>query len=488
MFQASTIPGVVIAKPNPASPGSAPIIRAGNATNIILKGKTIPLMLEKGKPPGTDIVMTAISAAASALASPKVPNILRGTGSPAKNTIDRQVVSHEATIELRKNNLGILGNATKPVTTQIIPQIPVPNGTFIPKETLNNSLNGQKWSDIPKPILENSTASPSNIVYPPDEKNDLLKPLNSDQSETSSSADLAELNLRCETNELGVIEVKNLIKKEAMSEDEASDISTMDLMCQETITESSPNAENNNPVVKKEPIKKEEPKVRDDEILCCGGCGCYGMAGGFYSSEACCISCHSRILQKNREKEKKERELAVQKQRREQRKKELKEAREKQQEQELQQQQLQQQRVKRAKPESEEEEEEEDEEPEEEVNKLPFDSPHPWNGNQGFSWSRYLECTNSRSAPSRLFHEAFPHKPNNFKVGQKLEAIDPEHPALVCVASIAQIEGHRLLIHFDGYSKVRCFFYYCPVQPFRPTDSKFLPSDFYTLFRNYYVI
>ena len=50
------------------------------------------------------------------------------------------------------------------------------------------------------------------------------------------------------------------------------------------------------------------------------------MAGEFFSSEACCSSCHNRILQKNRDKEKKERELAVQKQRREQRKKEQKEA------------------------------------------------------------------------------------------------------------------------------------------------------------------
>ena len=32
--------------------------------------------------------------------------------------------------------------------------------------------------------------------------------------------------------------------------------------------------------------------------------------------------------------------------------------------------------------------------------------------------------------------------------------VDPEHPALICVATITQIQGHRLLIHFDGFSKV----------------------------------
>ena len=34
------------------------------------------------------------------------------------------------------------------------------------------------------------------------------------------------------------------------------------------------------------------PKVKvDDEILCCGGCGCYGMSGEFLNSEACSSSC-----------------------------------------------------------------------------------------------------------------------------------------------------------------------------------------------------
>ena len=34
------------------------------------------------------------------------------------------------------------------------------------------------------------------------------------------------------------------------------------------------------------------PKVREDEeILCCGGCGCYGMSGEFLSSDACSSVC-----------------------------------------------------------------------------------------------------------------------------------------------------------------------------------------------------
>ena len=33
----------------------------------------------------------------------------------------------------------------------------------------------------------------------------------------------------------------------------------------------------------------------DDEILCCGGCGCYGMSGEFLNSEACSSSCQVKM-------------------------------------------------------------------------------------------------------------------------------------------------------------------------------------------------
>ena len=34
------------------------------------------------------------------------------------------------------------------------------------------------------------------------------------------------------------------------------------------------------------------PKVAtDDEILCCGGCGCYGMSSEFLNTEACSSAC-----------------------------------------------------------------------------------------------------------------------------------------------------------------------------------------------------
>jgi len=35
----------------------------------------------------------------------------------------------------------------------------------------------------------------------------------------------------------------------------------------------------------------------------------------------------------------------------------------------------------------------------------------------------------------------------------KLEGIDPLHPSLYCVLSVAEVKGHRLRLHFDGYSE-----------------------------------
>ncbi len=184
------------------------------------------------------------------------------------------------------------------------------------------------------------------------------------------------------------------------------------------------------------------------------------MAGEFFNKDACTSACQSRIVQKNREREKKERELAIQKQRREQRKreKEAKEALERQKEQQemerLHKQQMQAQLKQNRDLLQEESDDDEDENAAETSTRLPYDSPHAWlDVVKCFSWSRYLVCTNSRAAPSKMFHEAYPTAPNSFKVGMKLEAIDPEHPALICVATIGQVQG----MTSDHQSSTTCF-------------------------------
>lgn len=83
-----------------------------------------------------------------------------------------------------------------------------------------------------------------------------------------------------------------------------------------------------------------------------------------------------------------------------------------------------------------------------------YESKYPWLfGKQGFSWAKYLEHCKAKAAPTKLFKDAFPYAKNQFKIGMKLEGIDPEHPSRYCVLSVVEIVGYRLRLHFDGYSE-----------------------------------
>ncbi|CAB3252094.1 unnamed protein product [Arctia plantaginis] len=81
---------------------------------------------------------------------------------------------------------------------------------------------------------------------------------------------------------------------------------------------------------------------------------------------------------------------------------------------------------------------------------------YPWMcGKNGFSWMRYLEICKAKPAPVKLFGESpFPYHKNGFKVGMRLEAIDPQHPSLFCVVSVAEVQGYRMRLHFDEYSEL----------------------------------
>lgn len=69
----------------------------------------------------------------------------------------------------------------------------------------------------------------------------------------------------------------------------------------------------------------------------------------------------------------------------------------------------------------------------------------------------YLQHTDYIPAPKKLFDNPFPYDINPFKVGQRLEGIDPEHEALFCVMSIVEVCGYRIKLHFDGYSDIYDF-------------------------------
>uniref|UniRef100_A0A8C0GQE8 SAM domain-containing protein n=1 Tax=Chelonoidis abingdonii TaxID=106734 RepID=A0A8C0GQE8_CHEAB len=72
-----------------------------------------------------------------------------------------------------------------------------------------------------------------------------------------------------------------------------------------------------------------------------------------------------------------------------------------------------------------------------------------------WNWVSYLEEERMPAAPLKLFKEyqSFPQTRNGFKVGMKLEGLDPGHPSLFCVLTIAEVIGYRMRLHFDGYSE-----------------------------------
>lgn len=79
---------------------------------------------------------------------------------------------------------------------------------------------------------------------------------------------------------------------------------------------------------------------------------------------------------------------------------------------------------------------------------------YPWmHGESGFSWHTYLDVIKAKPAPLYIFGGdlAYPNKSNEFKVGMRMEAIDPQHPSLFCVVSVAEVQGYRMRLHFDEY-------------------------------------
>ena len=98
--------------------------------------------------------------------------------------------------------------------------------------------------------------------------------------------------------------------------------SSLDLTCREPPLEGGQDSSSPEAAAPAHSAPSAE-KRKPDAILCCQGCGCYGMASEFFNDTACGETCHEQITVKQREMFKKERELVVQKQRREARKKEV---------------------------------------------------------------------------------------------------------------------------------------------------------------------
>ncbi|XP_062406802.1 lethal(3)malignant brain tumor-like protein 3 [Sardina pilchardus] len=79
----------------------------------------------------------------------------------------------------------------------------------------------------------------------------------------------------------------------------------------------------------------------------------------------------------------------------------------------------------------------------------------PYGGKKkSWCWASYLEQEKAAAAPNKLFkeHQSLPQSKNGFRVGMKLEGVDPEHPSMYCVLTVAEVSGHRIRLHFDKYS------------------------------------
>uniref|UniRef100_A0A4X2M899 L3MBTL histone methyl-lysine binding protein 3 n=1 Tax=Vombatus ursinus TaxID=29139 RepID=A0A4X2M899_VOMUR len=77
----------------------------------------------------------------------------------------------------------------------------------------------------------------------------------------------------------------------------------------------------------------------------------------------------------------------------------------------------------------------------------------PPKGKKAWCWASYLEEEKAIAVPTKLFKEyqSFPYNKNGFKVGMKLEGVDPEHQSMYCVLTVAEVCGYRIRLHFDGY-------------------------------------
>uniref|UniRef100_A0AAY5K3L9 SAM domain-containing protein n=1 Tax=Esox lucius TaxID=8010 RepID=A0AAY5K3L9_ESOLU len=66
----------------------------------------------------------------------------------------------------------------------------------------------------------------------------------------------------------------------------------------------------------------------------------------------------------------------------------------------------------------------------------------PYGGKKkSWCWASYLEKDKAIAAPTKLFkeHQALPQSKNGFRVGMKLEGVDPEHPSMYCVLTVAEV-------------------------------------------------
>lgn len=67
-----------------------------------------------------------------------------------------------------------------------------------------------------------------------------------------------------------------------------------------------------------------------------------------------------------------------------------------------------------------------------------------------FSWDEYLKETGSTAAPTSCFKQHRVSPLNEFKIGMKLEGLDPRNLTSTCIATVVGLQGPRLRLRLDG--------------------------------------
>lgn len=194
---------------------------------------------------------------------------------------------------------------------------------------------------------------------------------------------------------------------------------------------------------------KEKKSTSPEDMYRCEVCGCHGMAAEFITPKFCSLNCQEemrKITQKKREKER----LDNAKKRNKIKKLLMR----KQADSDL----IQDGKDKVSPYDSMPNDIQISEVPLLQITEDFEDEKYPWMcGKNGFSWMTYLDICKAKAAPVKLFKDPFPYNRNGFKVGMRLEAIDPQHPSLFCVVSVAEVQGYRMRLHFDEFPDVYDF-------------------------------
>lgn len=82
-----------------------------------------------------------------------------------------------------------------------------------------------------------------------------------------------------------------------------------------------------------------------------------------------------------------------------------------------------------------------------EMHNITLTPPRGYEGQ--FSWFTYLKKTRATAAPPSLFNREV--TSHGFEEGMALESADLMDPRLVCVATVKQVKGRLLKVHFDGW-------------------------------------